>query len=54
MKPISIFVLLILCLLTINTTAQESTFNNGNTANAIQLNCAFGMGTFAAGENVGG
>ncbi|NDP28472.1 MAG: hypothetical protein GZ087_13765 [Flavobacterium sp.] len=37
-----------------NLTAQESTLTKGNTSKPILLNCAFGAGTFAAGENMGG
>lgn len=54
MKKINILALLILILLTINTTAQESATSKGYTSTTVLLNCSFGMGTFAAGENVGG
>ena len=54
MKAKNILALLILILLTINTTAQESSPAKGYTSNSVLLNCSFGMGTFAAGENVGG
>jgi len=54
MKAKNILALIILILLTIDTTAQEQAPATGYTSNTVQLNCAFGMGTFAAGENVGG
>ena len=54
MKTINISALLILFLLTINTKAQESTSAAENSAESIIINGSFGMGTFAAGENVGG
>ena len=54
MKTINISALLILILLTINTKAQESTSAAENTSLSIIINSSFGMGTFAAGENVGG
>lgn len=37
-----------------NTTAQESASVKGYSSNKALLNCSFGMGTFAAGENLGG
>ncbi len=54
MKTINISALLILILLTFNTTAQESVPSKGKTCGTVLLNCSIGMGTFAAGENVGG
>ena len=54
MKTIKILALLFLILLTINTTARESVSAKGYTSNRVLLNCSFGMGTFAAGENRGG
>jgi hypothetical protein len=54
MKIINISALLILILFTINTTAQQSAPETGKTSGTVLLNCSFGMGTFAAGENVGG
>jgi hypothetical protein len=54
MKAKNISALIILSLLTINTTAQKPAPATGYASNKILLNCAFGMGTFAAGENVGG
>jgi hypothetical protein len=46
--------LLILTLLTINITAQESPPAMEKTAKSIIVNSSLGMGTFAAGENAGG
>jgi hypothetical protein len=40
--------------LTIYTKAQESSLPAKYTSNNFLLNCSFGIGTFAAGENVGG
>lgn len=54
MKTINISTLLILILLTINTKAQESASAAENGSESIIINGSFGMGTFAAGENVGG
>jgi len=54
MKTIKTLGLLILFLLTIHTTAQESALAKRSTCKPVLLNCSFGMGTFAAGENVGG
>jgi len=54
MKTINITALLILILLTINTKAQESTSAAEKTSESIIINGSFGMGTFAAGENVDG
>jgi hypothetical protein len=54
MKTIKILGLIILSLFTINTTAQESASLTENTSESIIFNGFFGMGTFAAGENVGG
>jgi len=46
--------LLILLLLTIHTTAQESAPAIGKTNESVIVNGSLGMGTFAAGENMGG
>lgn len=54
MKTKNILGLLILILLTINTTAQESASLTEKTSESIIVNGSLGMGTFAAGENVGG
>jgi hypothetical protein len=54
MKTINILALLIHILLTNNTIAQESSSAVENTSESIIINGSFGMGTFAAGENVGG
>ena len=54
MKTINILGLLILILLTIRATAQESDLVIENTSNSIIVNGSIGMGTFAAGENMGG
>ena len=54
MKTKNILGLLILILLTINTTAQESASFTEKTSESIIVNGSLGMGTFAAGENVGG
>jgi hypothetical protein len=54
MKTINISGLLILILLTINTTAQESASAIENNSESITFNGSLGMGTFAAGENLGG
>ena len=39
---------------TIHTTAQESASSKGYNSSTVLLNCSFGIGTFAAGENLGG
>lgn len=54
MKTINILGLLILILLTINTTAQESAPAIEKASESIIVNVSLGMGTFAAGENMGG
>jgi hypothetical protein len=54
MKTINILALLCLFLLTINATAQESAPAIEKPSESIIVNGSFGMGTFAAGENVGG
>jgi hypothetical protein len=54
MKTINISALLFFLLLTIHTTAQESGPATWYTSSTVLLNCSFGMGTFAAGENLGG
>ena len=54
MKTINISALLILILLTFNTAAQESAPLTGKSSRTVMLNCSLGIGTFAAGENVGG
>jgi hypothetical protein len=54
MKTINISALLILLFLTMITTAQESALIKGYTYSTVLLNGSFGMGTFAAGENLGG
>jgi hypothetical protein len=54
MKTTNVLALFFLILLTINTTAQESAPATGYASSTVLLNCSFGMGTFAAGENVGG
>lgn len=54
MKTINILSILILTVLTINSTAQELAPVKGYTSSTVLLNGSFGMGTFAAGENVGG
>jgi hypothetical protein len=54
MKTINISALLILLFLTIHTTAQESASSIEDTSKSIIFNGSFGMGTFAAGENLGG
>jgi hypothetical protein len=54
MKTINILAVLILILLTINTTAQESAPAIVKTTESIIFNGSLGMGTFAAGENMGG
>lgn len=54
MKTINISALFFFLLLTIHTTAQESGPTTGYTSSTVLLNCSFGMGTFAAGENLGG
>ena len=54
MKTRNILGLLILILLTINATAQELTPGTENTHKTFFLNGSVGMGTFAAGENMGG
>jgi len=53
-KAINIWGLLILIFLAINTTAQEPVSVKENTSESIVINVSLGMGTFAAGENVGG
>ena len=54
MRTKNVLALFILILLTINTTAEESTPATGFTSSTVLLNCSLGKGTFAAGENVGG
>jgi len=54
MKTTKILGLLILSLLTIHATAQESTPAIENTSESIIVNGSLGIGTFAAGENMGG
>jgi hypothetical protein len=54
MKTIHLLALLILILLTINTIAQESVPTTEKTSESIIINGSVGIGTFAAGENVGG
>ncbi|MBV5314253.1 MAG: hypothetical protein JZU47_13205 [Prolixibacteraceae bacterium] len=54
MKTINISALLILLLLIMNTTAQESASSIEDKSESIIFNGSFGMGTFAAGENLGG
>jgi len=54
MKTINILGLLILILLTVNTTAQESAPAIKKASESIIVNGSLGMGTFAAGENMGG
>ena len=54
MNTIKTLLLLVFILLTLYTKAQESSLQTKNTSNTVLINCAFGMGTFAAGENVGG
>ncbi len=54
MKTINISALFFLFLLTMNSTAQESAQAIEKTSESIIFNGSIGMGTFAAGENVGG
>ena len=54
MKIINISALLILSLLTISIKAQKSSSAGEKTSESVIINGSFGMGTFAAGENVGG
>ncbi|MFZ4401388.1 MAG: hypothetical protein ACOYO1_15240 [Bacteroidales bacterium] len=54
MKTNNVLAILILILLTINTTAQKSAPATVYTSSTVLLNCSFGMGSFAAGENIGG
>jgi hypothetical protein len=54
MKTKNILALFIFILLAINTTAQDALPVKGAKSNRVLLNCSFGAGTFAAGENVGG
>jgi hypothetical protein len=54
MKIINISALLVLCLLSINIKAQESYSAAEMTSESVIINGSFGIGTFAAGENVGG
>jgi hypothetical protein len=54
MKTINISGFLILFLLTIDATAQESALATQKTNESIIANGSIGMGTFAAGENMGG
>ena len=37
-----------------NTSAQKTALAKEYTSNTVLLNCSYGIGTFAAGENVGG
>jgi hypothetical protein len=54
MKAIHILGLLILILLSIKTAARESAPETEKSAASIMVNGSIGMGTFAAGENLGG
>jgi hypothetical protein len=54
MKTTNILGLLILLLFTIHATAQESPPAIEKTSESIIVNGSVGMGTFAAGENMGG
>jgi hypothetical protein len=54
MKTINIVASIILVFINIHTKAQEPASSKENTLNTVLINCSFGIGTFAAGENVGG
>lgn len=54
MKTIIIVAFSIPILFTFNTSAQESVTLKRNSWNSVVINGSFGIGTFAAGENVGG
>ena len=54
MQTTNILAVLVLIILTINTTAQESAPVTVKTTESIIVNGSLGMGTFAAGENMGG
>lgn len=54
MKTIYISVFIILVLYTVNATAQESGKVNEKVSGTVRLNGSLGIGTFAAGENMGG
>ena len=54
MKTINTLALLMFALLTLDASAQEPAPETGKTSGTVLLNCSFGMGTFAAGENTGG
>jgi len=54
MKTINILSLSVLTLFALNAIGQEMTSQKGYDDNKVLLNCSFGAGTFAAGENMGG
>lgn len=54
MKTLSITIFIILMVQTLNTLAQEPTTAAEKNSSTVLLNGSFGMGTFAAGENMGG
>lgn len=54
MKKINSLAFLMLNLLTINVIAQEFASARGYNSNTVLINGSLGIGTFAAGENMGG
>lgn len=54
MKTISISAFIILMLLSVSTIAQGSVMPKAKKSGTILLNGSVGIGTFAAGENMGG